>query len=154
MGRRDPIAWRAEAEPVRPLLGSILAVGIWSFTELLGYTGGLFVIYSIVSWMANDPWPLIERYAPFFSSLLTLLGTTLTAGSVYFRLPSQRAPWRHSKYLYSPIVIVSSVVAIGVLLSVGQLSQVAISGFGMLAISGGLKRLLPYPVEAGTQRAK
>jgi hypothetical protein len=47
----------------------------------------------------------------------------------------------------APIVIASSVAAIGILALSGQLSQVSVSGFGMLAIADGLKRLLTYPVE-------
>jgi predicted membrane channel-forming protein YqfA (hemolysin III family) len=133
---------------VRGYMGTVAGVGLWWFTELLGWTGALLVLYTLITWATNEPWPVVERHAPFISSLLTLIGTALTAASVYFHSSKVRTPWRHSKYVASPIVIISSVAAIAILLVSGKLSQVSVSGFGMLAIAGGLKRLLTYPVES------
>ena len=123
-------------------------MAVWWFTELLGWTGAILIGYTALTWATGDPWPLVERHAPFISSLLTLVGTTLTAASVYFHSSRARAPWHHSRYVASPIVIVGTVIAIVILVKSGDLSQVAVSGFGMLAIAGGLKRLLAYPAEA------
>lgn len=138
----------ADANTTRRPLSTLTAVALWWFTELLGWAGALLVVYTLITWVTSEPWPVVERHAPFISSLLTLFGTALTAASVYFHSPKVRAPWRHSKYAASPIVIISSVVAIAILITSGRLSQVAVSGFGMLAIAGGLKRLLAYPVES------
>lgn len=133
-------------------IGTVAAVGLWWFTELLGWAGALLVVYTLITWATGEPWPVVERHAPFISSLLTLTGTALTAASVYFHSSKPRAPWHHSKYVASPIVIVSSVSAIVILVMTGRLSQVSVSGFGMLAIAGGLKRLLTYPAESNEVR--
>lgn len=140
--------FHANMGSVRRYTGTIAGVGLWWFTELLGWAGALLVVYTLITWATSEPWPVVERHAPFISSLLTLIGTALTAASVYFHSSKPRAPWRHSKYVASPIVIFSSVAAIAILLVSGQLSQVSVSGFGMLAIAGGLKRLLTYPAES------
>ena len=151
--RRLKRQWRstaqimAGADTKRGHLGPLVAAALWWFTELLGWAGALLVVYTVITWATKEPWLVVERHAPLISPLLTLIGTTLTAASVYFHSPTPRAPWHHSKYVAAPIVIASSVAAIGILALSGQLSQVSVSGFGMLAIADGLKRLLTYPVE-------
>jgi hypothetical protein len=136
-----------EAETTTVYRPTLTALALWGFTEFLGWAGAFLVVYALITWMTSEPWPVVERHAPFISSLLTLLGTALTAASVYFHSPKARAPWHHSKYV-ALVVIVSALVAIAVLIMSGKLSQVAVSGFGMLAIAGGLKRLLAYPPES------
>lgn len=142
----------ANTTSARRNIGTVAAVALWWFTELLGWAGALLIVYTLITWATGEPWPVVERHAPFISSLLTLIGTALTAASVYFHSSKPRAPWRHSKYVASPIVIVASVAAIAILIMSGQLSQVSVSGFGMLAIAGGLKRLLAYPAESSEVR--
>ena len=141
-----------EAETTTVRRPTMTALTLWGFTEFLGWVGAFLVVYALITWMTSEPWPVVERHAPFISSLLTLLGTALTAASVYFHSSKARAPWHHSKYV-ALVVIVSALVAIAVLTRSGKLSQVAVSGFGMLAIAGGLKRLLAYPSEStGAER--
>ncbi|HEY2975863.1 MAG TPA: hypothetical protein VGJ48_25335 [Pyrinomonadaceae bacterium] len=116
---------------------------LWLFSELLGYAGGALILYGIVAARANAFWPPVEQIAAFSSSLLTILGALVTAGSIY--LHGTRPPWKHSRSIVAPVVIGSCVAAIYFLYRLGQLPPVVVSGFGLLAISGGLKRLLPYP---------
>ena len=131
---------------------TLTQIGLWAFTEFMGWTGALLVLYAVITWATNEPWPVVERYAPFISSLLTLIGTVLTAATVFFHSPIARAPWHHSKYI-AMLVITFAAVAIATLVVSGDLSQVAVSGFGMLAIAGGLKRLLAYPIDSTVNEA-
>lgn len=114
------------------------------FTNGLGFAGVIFIVYGIVSRYTTG-WVPLEQKAQFLSSLLTLLGTIVTALSIYLPVTAARAPWPHSRYLVSPIVVVSCISAIWFLLRFKVLPPMLINGFALLAISGGLKRLFPNP---------
>lgn len=116
----------------------------WLLSEFMGYAGGMFVIYSVVA-ERSEAVRRLETAATFSSSLLTLVGTGLVAASIW--LPqTRRRPWGHS-YPIAVAVIVCCVAAVYFPFEEGELPQVLITGFGLLGISGGLKRLLPYPIE-------
>jgi hypothetical protein len=132
-------------------IAEIVAFLTWVFTELLGWAGGLFILYSILMNYWQDPLKEMEGYIKFLSSLLTLIGTGITAFSIYFAVEKVRPPWKHSKYFFAPLAVIASGVGIYCLFLSGELPQITISGFSMLAISGGLKRLLPYPRENSGQ---
>ena len=133
-----------QTPPVRSRLSLLFASFIWLFTELLGWTGRLLVVYAFIVSQTEESWAPIERWAFPLSAFLTLLGTAITAAAIYFHSETPRRPWTSSKWIVSPIVILSCIIGI-VLLFQGKLSQVSVTAFGLLAISGGLKRLLRYP---------
>lgn len=119
---------------------------LWLFSEALGWFGAALIGYSIIV-VYTQPWPPIEAVAQFGSSLLTVLGTLVTVGAIYLPGASARPPWTHSRKVVAPVVITACVVALYFLIRLRHLPPVLVSGFGLLAISGGLKRLLPYPEE-------
>jgi hypothetical protein len=55
---------------------------MWTFSEGLGWAGAALI--GVIA-MFIEPWQPIERAALFVSSLLTVLGTMVTAGSIFFR---------------------------------------------------------------------
>ena len=121
---------------------------VWVFSEFLGYAGGLLILYSVIAGYTKQIWPPVEQIAQLASSFLTIVGAMVTAGSIYLPpLTTLRPPWTHSRYVVSPLVILASLVAIYFLCTLRQLPPVLVGGFGLLAISGGIKRLLPYPKE-------
>jgi hypothetical protein len=128
------------------ILVKALAVLAWAFSEFLGAAGAALILYSLIAY-ATQPWPPIEERAQFASAILTLVGALLTAASIYFHSASIRPPWKHSRYLVAPVVIASCLFCLYLLKKNGALSPTLVNGFGMLAISGGLKRVLPYPEE-------
>jgi|SRR6185369_5321643 len=133
------------ARPARTCISVLFGLGMWLFTELLGWTGGVLLLYAVIVSQTKESWAPIERWASPLSAFLTLVGTAIPAAAIYFHSDSPRRPWISSKWIVSPIVMLSCVVGI-VLLCQGRLSQVSVTAFGLLAISGGLKRLLRYPI--------
>ena len=85
---------------------------------------------------------MLERIARVASQYITLLGTLLTAASVY-AAPNTRQPDPFSRYFSAPLVIIAVVLAV-VLSAVwlGILPQHVVNGFALLGISGALSRLL------------
>jgi hypothetical protein len=124
----------------------LFVVIVWLFSELLGYAAPCLILYAIIADYVGEPWRPIEKWASFISAALTLLGTIATAASVYFysNVPAPK-PREHSTRIVAPIVIASALIALGFLVIRGDLSGVLVSAFGLLAISGAIKRLLPYP---------
>lgn len=121
----------------------ILAMQLLS--DFLGWSGALFVLYGAVSGYTGETWKPVENWAPLLSSLLTLAGTVVTACSVYTDAVTVRPAWSISTRLVVPIVVVAALVAIVQLARLGELPSVVVNGFALLAISGGLKRMVPYP---------
>jgi hypothetical protein len=119
---------------------------LWLLTEAIGYTGALLIGYVLLSWYTNNPWPLIEQYADRVSSLLTIIATGFTALSVYFPATATGEPWDHSKYFVAPIVLGAVVVALVLSVLHGDVPHVAVNGFALLGISGGLKRVIPRSI--------
>ena len=123
---------------------SILPDLAWLFTQSLGFCGVLLILYSVLA-EYTTPWPPIEKAATFISSLLTILGTVVTALSIYVPSSSIHVPWPHSRYIVAPAVITAGVIATVFLVRRKTLPPMLINGFALLAMSGGLKRLLPNP---------
>ena len=124
----------------------ILFTLLWLSTEALGYAGALLIGYSVLADYTGSTWPLIEQYADPASSFLTIFGTGLTAASVYFPVTSKGNPWGHSKYFVGPIVISAALIALAIFIKRGDVPHVAVNGFALLAISGGLKRSIPRSI--------
>jgi hypothetical protein len=118
-----------------------MTTALWLFSEMIGYSGAILIGYSILA-IFTEPWPPVEKIASFASALLTILGTLVTAVSIYLP-PSLRPPWRFSRRIVAPLVIVASVSAVGFLVWRRGLPPVLVNGFALLAISGGLKRFIP-----------
>jgi hypothetical protein len=121
---------------------------IWIFTEVLGWGGAFLAVYVPVSALTRDKWMLIERWAPVASATLTLLGAVVTAILVYLPPMEMRAAWEWSRKLVAPLVIVGAIVSLGFLIVRHDLPPVLVSAFGLLAISGSVKRLLSLPKES------
>lgn len=114
------------------------------FTEGLGFAGAILIGYTLVS-RYTSVWEPLERVAAFLSALLTILGALVTALSIYLPITVTHAPWPYSRYFVSPVVVASCVAALWFLIRFKTLPPILINGFALLAISGGLKRLLPNP---------
>jgi hypothetical protein len=114
----------------------------WVVSEGLGWCGLVLIAYGFFA-AYTQPWPPLEAIAPFTSSLLTILGALLTAAAIYIPHNVSRPPWQHSMRLIAPIVMIGCAVAIFILFRVRTLPPAVVSGFGLLAISGGLKRSIP-----------
>ena len=115
----------------------------WLFTQFLGFAGGILICYSVVAEYYSSPWEPIERAAGIMSPLLTILGTLVTAASIYIPSTVVHPPWPHSRFIVSPVVIAFCLVALLVLVRKRQLPPMLVNGFALLAMSGGLKRILP-----------
>jgi hypothetical protein len=121
----------------------------WLFTQALGFSGALLIVYSVVSTM-TQPWPPLERVAEFVSSFLTLLGVLITAASIYIRQEPPHPPWRSSRIVVAPLVIACCVAASIFLIKEGPLPPTLVNGFALLGISGALQRILPTdPIALG-----
>lgn len=120
----------------------------WIFSEVLGWGGAALIFYSIiVTIWPDEKWMLMERPAEIVSTLLTLVGALVTAGSAYIKQTRVRQAWEWSTKIAAPVVIGGCIISIGFLIVFHQLPPVLVSGFGLLAISGSLKRSLSYPKE-------
>ena len=118
---------------------------IWLFAQFLGWLGAIFVCYSVIAAFTTS-WPPIEEYAAFVSALLTITGAVVTAASIYLvRRTSPRPAWVTSRFVTAPVVICGGLLAIVALFRAGHISPVLVDGFSLLAVSGSLFRLLPYP---------
>lgn len=118
---------------------------LWLFGMCLGISGGMLVGYSAIATLTSSPWPVIERHGSFLSSLLTLVGTLVTASSVYFPIPGVRPALPLSTLFISPVVILASLVALFTLLRRHKLPANLVNGFALVAIAGALLRGGPLP---------
>jgi MFS family permease len=117
---------------------------VWMFAQGLGFIGGIIVLYSLLAELTM-PWQPLESIAPQLGAILTVAGAILTAGLIYFEQPRYRPPWNLSIYITAPIVIFAGLVAVTWFFWTGDLPPNTVNGFGLLAISGGLLRQMPYP---------
>jgi hypothetical protein len=109
--------------------------------NVIGIVGGLLILYSILAGLSGSRWDLLEKYATPAADALTLLGTALTASSVYVRT-NTRPPDEFSRYISAPMVLAAIVIAIWAWLWKGRLPPLVVTGFSLLAISGALFRLI------------
>jgi len=123
----------------------LLAVCFRKFFNFVGYSGALFIIYGTIVHTTDSAWSGLESWMVWVSSLLTVLGTLITAATVYLRAPNPIPPERFSKVVSAPAVIACCVIAIVVLLRTGRMPQVVVNGFALLAISGAFFRIQTRP---------
>lgn len=117
---------------------------LWLALVVIGCWGAFLVVFgSYVSWRSQT-WPEdLERIVTPLSSFLTLVGLVLTALSVYSSAPAH-APYRVSQETIAPMIIISAILALNVLWKKGQLPPAVVTGFSLMAISGGLLRAYPF----------
>lgn len=109
--------------------------------NVIGITGVFLVTYSVVAELTGSTWAVLNAIARVTSQYVTLIGTILTAASVYVR-PNQRPPDAFSRYFSAPAVIVAAALALSwLVLYAPALPPHLINGFALLAISGALFRL-------------
>ena len=121
----------------------------WALRLLLnfvGFTGISFIAYSAISTYTQSTWPWFEKITPVLAAALTIVGTFLTAISIYFYSDTNHPPEKISVYITAPIVILGCLAALGALIKIGSLPDTMINGFALLAISGALLRLQPNPL--------
>jgi hypothetical protein len=127
--------------------GRYLLELLWLFTQAIGFGGASLIGYTILA--AYKPIfrsPGLDGITPFLSSLATILGTLFLAGSVYLPLSTPRLAWPHSRYYIAWVVVAGCILALYFLITSGTLPAPVVTGFGLLAISGGLKRLMPADI--------
>ncbi|WP_139240773.1 hypothetical protein [Geitlerinema sp. PCC 9228] len=123
----------------------LLAVTFRKFVNFLGYAGLIFIFYGTISTVTGEQWSWFEKYVDFLSSLLTILGTLITASSIYLYTPTVHEPEIFSKWISAPVAIILSITAIIVLFIKGQLPSSIVNGFALLGLAGGLFRIQKPP---------
>ncbi len=134
-----------QADPLKSK--SLLAICCRKSFGFIGFAGVIFIIYGIVSEATKTPWVPLEKWINFLSSLFTLVGTVLTAGTVYVWARQPHPPERFSLYISAPLVIAGAIVAIGFLFWRQHLPISVVNGFAMLAMAGALFRIQPHTAE-------
>jgi cytochrome c biogenesis factor len=126
----------------------------WAAIVGLNVVGG-YAILLILYGMAVEFYPdyfrmkFLDAAAPWFSTVLTLLATLVTAFSAYLAPHSRQADVA-SKYVTAPIVIISILLAFTyIIVKRSLLPDHVLNGFALLAIVGVLFRLLPFSEEQG-----
>lgn len=133
------------SQSIKPaLLEVVLSQAIVIGINFMGFVGIALIIYGIVVYRTPTiKWPVLENVADVVATYTTLIGTALTASSIYF--PSNpRPPEIISLYLTAPIVILA-VLIVFCLMWFRRLPipPHIINGFSILAIAGALNRLVP-----------
>lgn len=136
-----------DEKTVPPKSSSLMAISFRKFFNFLGFAGGIFILYGIVSAVTNAPWPPLEKWMNFLSSFFTLVGTILTAGTVYVWSRQPHPPEKFSLSIAAPLVIVGAIVGIGFLFWKQELPISVVNGFAMLAMAGALFRIQPHTAE-------
>ena len=99
---------RVAADSEIPVLGRIVAITLRKFFNFLGYAGVMFILYGVVSEGTDTVWPPLEKWVNPLSALLTLVGTGLTAISIYYYSPETHSPELFSKYISAPLTIIAA----------------------------------------------
>lgn len=134
------------AEQQRPVQLSELRIAFRQLIVLsinfIGFFGVVLIAYSVVTMSTGNEWLILEKIARAMGIYATLIGTFLTAISIY--LPANtRPPDPISKYISAPLVILAVVVAFMVLwFTPVALPQHLVNGFALLAICGLLFRVV------------
>lgn len=113
-------------------------------TNGLEWSGVGFIIYGTIAALTGEPWPPLEKIAGPLSSALTLVGTAMTAASVYVFSPNAPPPELKSTKITAPIVILACIFGLATLAWI-ELSPVIVNGFAILGLAGALFRLRPNP---------
>jgi hypothetical protein len=111
----------------------------------LGWCGAGFVAYGFISSWSGQTWAPLELVALPLSSTLTVLGTALTAASIYSGPHRVLPAWRTSKAFVAPVVILASLLCVlGIFgLFPFEITQITVNGFALLGLAGALIRMAP-----------
>ena len=110
--------------------------------NFIGFLGIVLITYSIVAARTDEKWAVAERWADGIAIYATLVGTFLTACSVYLPV-NIRPPDEISLVVTAPIVIITVLLVLIIrTFTRVQLPAHLINGLALLAISGALFRLL------------
>ncbi|MFZ0887611.1 MAG: hypothetical protein WA005_04095 [Candidatus Binataceae bacterium] len=116
------------------------------FLNGMAWTGAGFIAYGFIVVWTGEQWRPLESVAVPLSSALTIIGTLVTAASIY-GFSALKKPRNTSLYGTAPAVIVLSLLALWLLWDQSALPPVMVNGFAILAIAGNLLRLHPGQVE-------
>jgi hypothetical protein len=108
----------------------------------LGFIGVLLVLYGFI--VRKDPktqWRVLEDTATNCSNYATLIGTAVTAASIYLP-PNDRPPESLSFWITAPAVIVAVLFTFSYQWNGNSIPPHVINGFSILAIAGALNRLV------------
>lgn len=110
----------------------------------MGAIGLALIADGTYTLITNQKLPGVDYIAPWASLLLTLLGTMLTAISIYFPINSRQAD-SHSKYVTAPVTVIMVILGLGyVIFTQKLLPDRIVNGFAILGLGGALFRLLSY----------
>jgi uncharacterized membrane protein YdcZ (DUF606 family) len=113
----------------------------------LGWLGVFFIVYSANAEFNGHQFPFLEKWGPPLSICLTIVGTLLTAVSIYFykehNMPHR--PEAFSRFVAAPIVICCCMLALWFLATRGDLPVMLTNGFAMLGLAGALYRVQLNP---------
>lgn len=126
---------------------SLVAITLRKSFNFLGFAGGVFIFYGVISRATGSNWLVLEKWMNPISAFLTIVATLLTALAIYFYKPDPYLPEKFSKAVSAPLVIVACLIALVYLLLKGDILPVIVNGFALLGISGGLFRILNRTVE-------
>ncbi|WP_310488843.1 hypothetical protein [Chamaesiphon sp. VAR_69_metabat_338] len=124
--------------PIKKILNQAATPSI----NCLGFIGVLLILYGF--FISNDPktqWRILEDTATTCSNYATLIGTAVTAASIY--LPrNDRPPESLSFWITAPAVIVAVLFTFSYEWNGNSIPPHVINGFSILAIAGALNRLV------------
>lgn len=106
----------------------------------LGWFGVAFIVYGLLAQFTGQPWHLIEDFAEPVSRALTIIGTMLTAASIYFYDIHPRPPKRISKTVVAPVAVIGCLLALASMHYI-TLSPVSVNGFAIVGLAGALFRI-------------
>ncbi len=118
----------------------------------LGWAGAGFICYGSISALTGERWLPLERIAEPLSSAITIMGTAITAVSIYFFSSKPTAPVSTS-YLGTAVVIAACMVALFILIWWG-LPVVVVNGFAITGLAGALYRIQPNPAMLAQRKSK
>ncbi len=119
----------------------------WGFRVLVNVVfGGFGLAFILSDQFSGSRWPFLETNASGISTVLTLIGTICTAGSVYLYSDKQNTPpEKLSVFLTAPIILIMCRFATFYFIKNGSLPSNTVNGFSLLAIGGALLRAQPNP---------
>jgi hypothetical protein len=129
--------------PTDTLTKKIFNQGVIVSINFLGFIGILLIIYGILATEPQTQWTVLEKTANICSNYATLIGTILTAASIYFPPNIIRPPEPLSIWITAPAVIVAVIITFCCEWSGTSIPPHVINGFSILAIAGALNRLVP-----------
>jgi hypothetical protein len=110
-----------------------------------GWLGLFFVGYSVNAELNGHRFAFLEKWGPPLSICFTILGTLLTALSIYFYKKAPNPPETFSRFISAPIVVIGCLLALGFLASRGDLPVMLTNGFAILGLAGALFRIQINP---------